>query len=126
MQIVKRIAELEKAGTSHFQEHVLTKVEVGGRNCFFYFILDATAGVFHVSSDLHLCNILLPHQLYSFFKEPFDSKMIQIYYWRKNISRENRSIKRFELTHKMINSKIDNGLALVPLVTAIKWKDHIA
>ena len=52
--------------------------------------------------------------------------MIKIYYWRKNISRENRSIKRFELTHKMINFKIDNGLALVPLVAAIKWKDHIA
>ena len=97
-----------------------------GETVFFYFILGATAEVFHVSSDLHLCNILLPDQLYSFFKEPFDSKMIKIYYWRKNISRENRSIKRFELTHKMINFKIENGLALVPLVTAIKWKDHIA
>ena len=35
VQIVKRIAELERAGTSHSQKHVLTKVKVDGRNCFF-------------------------------------------------------------------------------------------
>ena len=92
VQIVKRIAELEKVGTSYSQKHVLTKVKVDGRKCFFYLKPGAIAEVYHVrSNDLYLCSILLPHQLDSFFKEPFDSKMINIYHCRRNISRENRS-----------------------------------
>ena len=75
---------------------------------------------------MYLCNILLPHQLDSFFKEPLDSKMIKIYYCRRNISRENRTMKRSDLLHKMIYFEIDNGFVLVPLVTKVKWKDNIA
>ena len=127
MQIVKRIGELEKAGTSHSQNHVLTKVKVDRRNCFSYLKSRAIAEVCHVSSDdLYLCSIMLPHKLDSFFKEPFDSKMIKIYYCRRNISRENRNIKRSELLHKMIYLETDNEFVLVPLVTEVKWKDNIA
>ena len=98
MQIVKRITEFEKAGASHSQKHVLTKVKVDGRNCFFYLKSGAIAEVCHVSSDdIYLCNTLLPHELDSFFKEPFDSKMIKIYYCRRNISRKNRTMKRSDL-----------------------------
>ena len=65
MQIVKRITELEKAGASHSQKHVLTKVKVDIRDCFFYLKSGAIAEVCHVSSDdMYLCNILLPHQLH--------------------------------------------------------------
>ena len=127
VQIVKRIGELEKAGTSHSQNHVLTKVKVDRRNCFSYLKSRAIAEVCHVSSDdLYLCSIMLPHKLDSFFKEPFDSKMIKIYYCRRNISRENRNIKRSELLHKMIYLETDNEFVLVPLVTEVKWKDNIA
>ena len=98
-----------------------------GGTVFFYLKSGAIAEVCHVSpDDMYLCNILLPHQLDSFFKEPLDSKMIKIYYCRRNISRENRTIKRSDLLHKMIYFEIDNGFVLVPLVTKVKWKDNIA
>ena len=59
---------------------------------------------------LYSWNILLPHQLYSFFKEPFDSKMIKIHYCGRNISRENRRIKRSELLHKIRYLEINDGV----------------
>ena len=81
-----------------------------GRN-YFFLKSGAIAEVFHVgSNDLYSWNILLPHQLYSFFKEPFDSKMIKIHYCRRNISRENRRIKRSELLHKIRYLEINDGV----------------
>ena len=74
LQIVKCITELGKAGTNHAQKHVLM-----GETTFFL-KSGAIAEVCHVGSNvLYSWNILLPHQIYSFFKEPFDSKMIKIH-----------------------------------------------
>ena len=126
VQNVKRITELKKAGASHSQKYVLTKVKVDGRNCFFFYLKSgAIAEVCHVSSDdMHLFNMPLPHQLDSFCKEIFDSKMIKIYYCRRKNSRENKTIKRSDLLHKMIHFQINNGFVLVPLITGVKWKDN--